>query len=126
MNWHLKLNKASLTTKNKCSQLRNLATNDVFRNYFRGFALEKINGGEGQMAMLNFAAGRSTLIIKKKPLQRMLHELDKSIVINLTGSTVNLLNDVDSSPYSNAISSSSSTDGDAKLYLKGERAHWQL
>jgi hypothetical protein len=37
----------------------------------------------------------------------------------LTGSTVNLLNDVDSSPYSNAISSSSSTDGDAKLYLKG-------
>jgi hypothetical protein len=35
--WHaFKLNKASLTTNNKCSQLRELATNDVFRNYFRG------------------------------------------------------------------------------------------
>jgi hypothetical protein len=72
-----KLNKASLTTKNKCSQLRNLATNDVFRNYFRGlyFKVEKINGGEGQM-MLNFAAGKiNTINYKENTLQRMLHEL---------------------------------------------------
>jgi hypothetical protein len=71
------------------------------------------------MAMLNFAAGKITINYKENTSATDAARVDKSIVINLTGSTVNLLNDVDSSPYSNAISSSSSTDGDAKLYLKG-------
>jgi hypothetical protein len=118
----LKLNKAFFNNKIiNAANSGNLATNDVFRNYFRGlyFKVEKINGGEGQMAMLNFAAGKITINYKENTSATDAARVDKSIVINLTGSTVNLLNDVDSSPYSNAISSSSSTDGDAKLYLKG-------
>ncbi|MDG2430881.1 DUF4270 domain-containing protein [Flavobacterium sp.] len=104
----------------------NLATNDVFRNYFRGlyFKVEKISGVESQMAMLNFAAGKITINYKEDSTDPVkagdpIVRLDKSIVINLTGTTVNLLNDTDSASYSNVFASSNATTGDAKLHLKG-------
>jgi hypothetical protein len=50
------------------------------------FKVEKINGGEGQMAMLNFAAGKITINYKENTSATDAARVDKSIVINLTGS----------------------------------------
>ena len=98
-----------------------LASNDVFRNYFRGlyFKAEKISGVESQMAMLNFAAGKITIKYKEDTSTTDATRVDKSIVLNLTGTTVGLLNDVDSAAYGTAISSANATTGDDRLYLKG-------
>lgn len=98
-----------------------LASNDVFRNFFRGlyFKAEKISGVESQMAMLNFAAGKITIKYKEDTSTTDATRVDKSIVLNLTGTTVGLLNDVDSAAYGTAISSANATTGDDRLYLKG-------
>ena len=98
-----------------------LASNDVFRNYFRGlyFKAEKISGVESQMAMLNFAAGKITIKYKENTSSTDATRVDKSIVLTLTGTTVNLLSDVNKPAYEAAMSSASATTGDAKLYLKG-------
>jgi hypothetical protein len=45
--------------------------------------------------------------------------VDKSIVLNLVGNTVSLQSDTDSAAYGSAISSASTSTGDARLYLKG-------
>lgn len=123
----LNLNKDFFRTKIiEAASSGNLASNDVFRNYFRGlyFKSEKISGVESQMAVLNFAAGKITINYKENSTDPVkagetVQRVDKSIVINLTGTTVSLLNDTDSAVYSNTISSSSTTAGDAKLFLKG-------
>ncbi|MBX9888642.1 MAG: DUF4270 domain-containing protein [Flavobacteriaceae bacterium] len=98
-----------------------LASNDVFRNYFRGlyFKAEKISGVESQMAMLNFAAGKITIKYKENTSSTDATRVDKSIVLTLTGTTVNLLSDVNKPAYETAMNSASATTGDAKLYLKG-------
>lgn len=123
----LNLNKGIFTTKilNEIASGK-LATNDVFKNHFRGlyFKAEKISGTDGQMAMLNFAAGKITIKYKTDiPLDpdtpSVLTRTEKSIVINITGSSVNLLNDTNSAPYDAAISGANTTTGDEKLYLKG-------
>jgi hypothetical protein len=57
---------------------QNLATNDVFRNYFRGLCskVEKINGGERSNGDAEFLLqARSNNNYKENTLQRMLHEL---------------------------------------------------
>ena len=118
----LKLNTTFFKTKIiDAASSGNLATNDVFRNYFRGlyFKAEKISGVESQMAMLNFAAGKITINYKENTSDTDNTRVDKAIVINLSGTTVSLLNDTDSAAYTNAFSSSSTTTGDAKLFLKG-------
>jgi len=122
----LKLNKDFFTAKIITASAANLSNNDLFKNYFRGlyFKVEKGSGTESQMAMLNFAAGKITINYKEnstdpvkdgEPIKRV----DKAVVINLTGTTVSLLSDTNSTGYSNAISSANQTSGDAKLYLKG-------
>jgi hypothetical protein len=40
-------------------------------------------------------------------------------VLNLVGNTVSLQSDTDSAAYGSAISSASTSTGDARLYLKG-------
>lgn len=98
-----------------------LASNDVFRNHFKGlyFKVEKIGGTDGQMAMLNFGAGKITIKYKENTSNTDATRVDKSIVLNLSGTTVNLLSDVNKPAYEAAISSANSTTGDSKLYLKG-------
>lgn len=98
-----------------------LATNDVFKNYFRGlyFKVEKISGTASQMGILNFAAGKITIKYKENTSATVDTKVDKSIVLNLTGNAVSLLSDTNNAAYDTAISSSSTSTGDAKLYLKG-------
>jgi hypothetical protein len=118
----LNLNKAFFNTKilNAVASGK-LATNDVFKNYFKGlyFKAEKISGSATQMAMLNFAAGKITINYKENTSTTDATRVAKVIVINLVGSTVSLLRDADSAAYASAISSASTSTGDARLYLKG-------
>lgn len=101
-----------------------LATNDVFKNYFRGlyFKVEKSGSSPSNLAMINFKGGTITINYKEnaslsdtKPENRV----KKSIVLNLTGNSVNLFQNEYSSTYIDGISSPNSTIGDEKLYLKG-------
>jgi hypothetical protein len=118
----LNLNKAFFNTKilNAVASGK-LATNDVFKNYFKGlyFKVEKVSGSASQMAMLNFAAGKITIKYKENTSATDATRVSKSIVLNLVGNTVNLLRDSDSAAYGSAISSASTSTGDPRLYLKG-------
>jgi hypothetical protein len=69
------------------------------------------------MAMLNFAGGKLQSSIKTSATDAT--RVDKSIVLNLVGNTVSLQSDTDSAAYGSAISSASTSTGDARLYLKG-------
>jgi hypothetical protein len=118
----LKLNKAFFTAKILDAVASGkLTTNDVFKNHFKGlyFKAEKISGSESQMAMLNFAGGKITIKYKENTSATDATRVDKSIVLNLVGNTVSLQSDTDSAAYGSAISSASTSTGDARLYLKG-------
>ncbi|MCV9927682.1 DUF4270 domain-containing protein [Flavobacterium sp. LS1R49] len=102
----------------------NLATNDVFKNYFRGlyFGVEKTGSDPSSMAMLDFKKGKITIYYKadteittdpegtKEP---------KTLVLNLTGNTVNLLDQSNTDPTYNTAVTTPKATGDDKLYLKG-------
>jgi hypothetical protein len=101
-----------------------LATNDVFKDYFRGlyFNVEKSGSDAGNMAMLDFKKGKITIYYKAKT--EVTTDLEdtkesKTLVLNLTGNTVNLLDQSNTNAnYNTAITTPKAT-GDDKLYLKG-------
>lgn len=100
-----------------------LATNDVFKNYFRGlyFKVEK-SGTYSQLALINFSKGTITIKYKENKSLTETDEKDrvsKSIVLNLTGNSVNLFQNNYLPSYSNGIASPNTSEGDSKLYLKG-------
>lgn len=100
-----------------------LMTNDVFKDYFRGlyFKVES-NGGVGSLANVDFRRGKITIKYKAKTeitTDDPDKTEDKTLVLNLTGNTVNLLQQVNVNPdYNTAITTPKAT-GDEKLYLKG-------
>jgi len=72
-----------------------LLNNNVFKQYFRGlyFNVEEKNPGQSVMGMLNFAAGKITVkYLEKKIATDALPTVKKTIVLNLTGNSVSLLN----------------------------------
>ncbi len=100
-----------------------LATNDVFKNYFRGlyFKVEK-SGTSSQLALINFSKGTITIKYKENKSLTEKDEKDrvsKSIVLNLTGNSVNLFQNNYLPIYSDGIASPNTSEGDSKLYLKG-------
>ncbi|TRX12462.1 DUF4270 domain-containing protein [Flavobacterium gawalongense] len=104
-----------------------LITNDVFKEYFRGlyFKVEKADGSDGSMAMLNFKSTNAKITIKyKEDLASTTGgsptRVEKSIVLNLSGNTVSLLEQSNTNTaYTNAMISPDTSLGDEKLYLKG-------
>ncbi|WP_264535503.1 DUF4270 domain-containing protein [Flavobacterium sp. N1736] len=102
-----------------------LASADVFQEYFRGlyFQVEKSGANPGNMALMDFSKGTITIKYKAKTDVTTDGETmeDRSIVINLTGSTASLLNDVKESTYANAINPANinTVNGDERLFLKG-------
>ncbi|TDO84038.1 uncharacterized protein DUF4270 [Flavobacterium chryseum] len=119
----LNLDKAFFQTKILSASATKLATADVFQEYFRGlyFKVEKSGSSPSNMALLNFAQGKITIKYKAKTDITTDAETvkdDRTLVINLTGSTASLLNDVKEPTYLNAIQHPIST-GDDRLYLKG-------
>lgn len=99
----------------------NLASNDVFKNYFRGlyFKVEKSGSNSGALAMMNFKAGTVTINYKEDASKGSAEKVSKSIVLKFTGNTVNLISKTNNPTYDAAITSPNSTTGDSRLYLRG-------
>lgn len=120
----LALNKSYFKTKIiDAAASGKLVTNDVFKNYFRGlyFKVEKSDSNPGVLSMMNFKAGTIIVYYKEDSSTDNTVKVSKSIQLNLTGNTVNLLsNDVtNATAYTNAAANPNTTTGDEKLYLKG-------
>lgn len=100
-----------------------LVSNDVFKEYFRGlyFKVES-NGGASRMATMDFKKGKITIKYKAKTEITTDDDEtmeDKTLVLNLSDNTVNLLQETNlNSSYNTAISTPK-VNGDEKLYLKG-------
>ena len=93
-----------------------LVTNPEFERYFKGlyFNVEKADA-EGVLAMMNFKRGTIVVKYKEKTSSSDPILVDKSITLNLTGNTVNLLNN-DFSTSGTAYNSNPISD---RLYLRG-------
>ena len=120
----LALNKSYFKTKIiDAAASGKLVNNDVFKNYFRGlyFKVEKSDSNPGVLSMMNFKAGTVIVYYKEDSSTDNTVKVSKSIQLNLTGNTVNLLsNDVtNATAYTNAAANPNTTTGDEKLYLKG-------
>lgn len=119
----LNLNAAFFDSKIIHAPSGKLVTNDVFKEYFRGlyFKVEQSKSDAGSLAMMDFSKGTITIKYKEDAsLTDATTKVNKSIVLNLTGNRVSLLQNSDTtSAYSTALSTANSTLGDEKLYLKG-------
>ena len=120
----LALNKSYFKTKIiDAAASGKLVTNDVFKNYFRGlyFKVEKSGSNPGVLSMMNFKNGIITVYYKEDSSTDNTVKVSKSIQLNLSGNTVNLLsNDVtNATDYTNAATNPNAVTGDEKLYLKG-------
>ncbi|KRD11543.1 hypothetical protein ASE21_07495 [Flavobacterium sp. Root901] len=119
----LNLNKAFFQDKILKAPKEKLSAADVFQEYFRGlyFKVEK-SGSLSNMALMDFSKGKITINYKAKTdvtTDDPAVTEDRSIVINLTGSNVNLLQDVKDAAYQDAVAARNVTTGDRNLYLKG-------
>jgi hypothetical protein len=94
-----------------------LVSNGVFKEYFKGLYFKATNTGQdAALAMLDFSKGIIT-IQYHSTINSI--EAKRSLKLNLTGNTVSFINNSNSSIYNTGLSSSNSTTGDEKLYLKG-------
>ena len=120
----LKLNKDFFDSKIIHAPSGSLATNDVFKNYFRGlyFKVEQSTDA-GSLAMINFAKGTITIKYKEDLASTtggLPTRVEKAIILNMSGNTVSLpVQSNTNTDYSNATSNSNPLLGDDKLYLKG-------
>ncbi|MDD5149051.1 MAG: DUF4270 domain-containing protein [Flavobacterium sp.] len=102
-----------------------LLTNDIFKEYFRGlyFKVEQSGTDPGSLAMMNFSKGTITINYKEDLVSTTggaTTRVAKTIVLNMTGNTVSLLNQSNTkTAYSTATSSANTTLGDEKLFVKG-------
>lgn len=100
-----------------------LVNNDVFKNYFKGlyFKVEKSGTAPGRLAMLDFSKGTISINYKEDSSTDPAVKIRKSLVLNLTGNTVNLLSNQNNTGYANATNPDNinNVSGDEKLYLKG-------
>ena len=118
----LKLNKDFFTSKIINAPAGSLANNDVFINYFKGlyFKVEQSGTDAGSLNMINFAKGTITIKYKEDTSANDATRVEKSIVLNMSGNTVNLLEQSNTNPaYETAINNPNYILGDDKLYLKG-------
>lgn len=120
----LKLNAAFFANKIINAPTGKLATNDVFKDYFKGLYFKVEDAGSaGSMAMLNFKLGKITIKYKAKTAITTDAETvkeEQSIVLNLTGNTVSLLQQSNANTdYTTAVTNPDTSLGDERLYVKG-------
>nr|WP_315247909.1 DUF4270 domain-containing protein [uncultured Flavobacterium sp.] len=119
----LHLNKDFFKAKIFDAPASKLASDDVFKNYFRGlyFKVEKSPAATTtRMAMMDFSAGKINIFYKAKTAITTDAETvmeSKTLVINLKGNTVSLLEENPTPDYTTATSTADTPD--EKLYLKG-------
>lgn len=103
-----------------------LVNNNAFRSYFKGlyFQVQDAATGLGSLMSLNFSRGDVTIyykqdVVNNDPTVPAPREM-KTFVMNMTGNTVNLLNNTDNSTYSTAASNPTNYLSNAStLYVKG-------
>jgi hypothetical protein len=118
----LKLNTAFFKDKIFNAPAGSLASNDVFINYFKGlyFKVEQSGSDKGSLAMINFLKGTITIKYKEDSTTTPVAPVEKSIVLNMSGSTASLLEQSNTkAEYETARSNPNRVLGDKKLYLKG-------
>ncbi|WP_276379556.1 DUF4270 domain-containing protein [Flavobacterium sp. H4147] len=119
----LNLNKAFFQDKILKAAASKLSAADVFQEYFRGlyFKVAKSGADPVNMALMDFSKGKITINYKAKTDITTDGDTkeNRSIVINLTGSNVNLLQEVKKTEYQDALTARNKTTGDSRLYLKG-------
>lgn len=102
-----------------------LADNATFKNYFRGLYFKVSHGdntGPGNMAMLNFKAGKITLYYnedKKSTVNNVVSykRVFKTFTLNLSGNTISLLqNSAENMDY---LTAANSPNEASRIYLKG-------
>lgn len=101
-----------------------LSSADVFQQYFKGlyFKVEKSGTSAGNMALMDFSKGKITIKYRAKTditTDAETVKEDRTIVLNLTGTTASLLDDVKTPAYQAALADQNVTVGDESLYLKG-------
>ncbi len=87
-----------------------LLNNNIFNEYFKGlyFKVENFESDAGNLALINFKGGTITIKYKQKESATVTTTVDKTIVLNLTGKSVSL---VENTPVS--------VSNNTRLYVKG-------
>lgn len=115
----LHLNKDFFKAKIFDAPASKLAADDVFKNYFKGLYFKVENSPEidiSRMAKMDFTKGTITVFYKAKTGKDDKDAVSKTLVINLTGNSVNLLEE-STTDYTNGTAEDDTPD--EKLYLKG-------
>ena len=103
--------------------LSNLDNDNAFHSYFRGlyFKATALFGvdSKGAMARMNFSQGKVTIVYKDYTSATDLTLIRKTLVLKMSGNSVNLIDNVENPLYTAGTSSPDFTNGDFKLYLKG-------
>ena len=94
--------------------------NNTFASYFKGlfFQVEDLGLGS-QMMQLNFAQGKITIYYTSPAEEEDEDDKEGTLVLNLAGNTVSLVQNQFSSNYTNAMTIANEVTGDEKLYIKG-------
>lgn len=118
----LKLNNTFFKEKILNAPAGSLATDDVFKDYFRGlyFKVEQSGTDPGSLAMINFAKGTITIKYKEDKSVTDATRVEKTIILNLTGYTASLLEQSNTNTEYDKATTKPNMDLEAdKLYLKG-------
>lgn len=137
----LDLNKEYFINKIFLASNDKFISNGSFRDYMKGLYFQVEDANDGRLMKLNFAAGNITITYKqyaglvtnssgvKVPITfdddantstpEIIKNVLKTFVINLTGNSVNLIEQSNSNDYANAIANQNTINGDQRLHLKG-------
>lgn len=132
----LKLDKAFFQQKIMNAPAGKLVNNNIFKEYFKGLYFQVEEGTEDLLMQLDFSKGDVTLHYReyasvKDGVVDTYKDSDndnyggtpkltaKTVVLNMTGNYVSLLQTENSNVYANGISNPNRNQGDSKLYLKG-------
>jgi hypothetical protein len=101
----------------------NFDNNNIFRNYFRGlyFQVEDVPASLGTLMSMDFSKGNVTIYYRQdKVLNTPAVKEMKSMVLNMTGNSVNLLDNTDEADYNTAVTDANGyMNGAETLYVKG-------
>ncbi len=122
----LKLNQ-SLLNDLKSTLASNLASQDNFSQFFRGIYIkaEQSGSSQGYIALLNFNEAKIRISYKGATSSTVSTVIQQPDIVLGFGSTsnslisINVLQQINKSDYSNALSNPNKIIGDEKLYLKG-------
>jgi hypothetical protein len=96
--------------------------NNAFKSYFRGLYFQaQSTSSSGTMMSLDFSKGDVTIYYEQDETEAttVATREKKTLTLNMTGNSVNLLNNNDDTTYLNAVNNPNAISGDQKLYLKG-------